>query len=42
MSCLQAPTVALLTYRYKAQRPVSDAHLSGRITELALERRRFG
>ncbi|MBL0896990.1 transposase, partial [Pectobacterium atrosepticum] len=25
-----------------AQRPAADAHLSGRITELALERRRFG
>ncbi|EOY5737702.1 IS3 family transposase [Enterobacter ludwigii] len=27
---------------YDAQRPAADAHLSGRITELALERRRFG
>jgi putative transposase len=26
----------------EAQRPAADAHLSGRITELALERRRFG
>jgi len=25
-----------------AQRPAADAHLSGRITEQALERRRFG
>ncbi len=32
----------LSTCRYEAQRPVADAHLSGRITELALERRRFG
>ena len=30
------------TCRYEAQRPGADAHLSGRITELALERRRFG
>lgn len=30
------------TCRYEAQRPPSDAHLSGRITELALERRHFG
>lgn len=28
--------------RYEAQRPVADVHLSGRITELALERRCFG
>ncbi len=28
--------------RYEAQRPAADAHLSGRITELALEHRRFG
>ena len=28
--------------RLEAQRPAADAHLSGRITELALERRRFG
>ena len=32
----------LSTCRYDAQRPAADAHLSGRITELALERRRFG
>jgi putative transposase len=34
--------LSLSTCRYEAQRPASDAHLSGRITELALERRRFG
>ncbi|HHA1259768.1 TPA: IS3 family transposase [Enterobacter asburiae] len=34
--------LSLSTCRYKAQRPAADAHLSGRITELALERRRFG
>ncbi len=34
--------LSLPTCRYEAQRPVADAHLSGRITELALERRRFG
>ncbi|EIS98243.1 transposase [Yersinia pestis PY-96] len=34
--------MSLSTCRYEAQRPASDAHLSGRITELALERRRFG
>jgi len=34
--------LSLSTCRYDAQRPSSDAHLSGRITELALERRRFG
>jgi len=28
--------------RYDAQRPAADASLSGRITELALERGRFG
>ena len=28
--------------RYDAQRPSADAHLSGRIIELAFERRRFG
>lgn len=33
--------LSLSTCRYEAQRPSSDAHLSGRITELALERRRF-
>jgi len=34
--------LSLSTCRYEAQRPASDAHLYGRITELALERRRFG
>ncbi|MBD8143815.1 IS3 family transposase [Pantoea agglomerans] len=34
--------LSLSTCRYEAQRPASDAHLSGRITELVLERRRFG
>ena len=34
--------LSLLTCRYDAQRPAADAHLSGRITELALERKRFG
>ncbi|HBI6868961.1 TPA: IS3 family transposase [Enterobacter cancerogenus] len=34
--------LSLSTCRYEAQRPAADAHLSGRITELALERRRFG
>ncbi len=34
--------LSLSTYRYEAHRPAADAHLSGRITELALERRRFG
>ena len=34
--------LSLSTCRYDAQRPVADAHLSGLITELALERRRFG
>lgn len=34
--------LSLSTCRYEAQRPSADAHLSGRITELALERRRFG
>lgn len=32
----------LSTCRYEAQRAAAGAHLSGRITELALERRRFG
>ena len=32
----------LSTCRYEAQCPAAEAHLSGRITELALERRRFG
>lgn len=32
----------LSTCRYAARRPVADAQLSVRITELALERRRFG
>ncbi|GAJ65592.1 integrase core domain protein [Edwardsiella piscicida] len=30
------------TGSYEAQHPMSDAHLSGRIIELALEHRRFG
>ncbi|MDR6295884.1 putative transposase [Pantoea dispersa] len=34
--------LSLLTCRYEAQRPAAGAHLSSRITELALERRRFG
>ena len=34
--------LSLSTCRYEAQRPAADAHLSGRITEPALERRRFG
>lgn len=34
--------LSLSTCRYDAQRPAADAHLSGRITGLALERRRFG
>ena len=34
--------LSLSTCRYEVQRPAADAHLSGRITELALERRRFG
>ncbi len=34
--------LSLPACRYEAQRPAADAHLSGRITELALERRRFG
>lgn len=34
--------MSLATFRYEAQCPAADAHLSGRITELALERRRFG
>jgi len=34
--------LSLSTCRYDAQRPAADAHLSGRITELALGRRRFG
>lgn len=34
--------LSLSTCRYEAQRPAVDAHLSGRNTELALERRRFG
>lgn len=35
-------SLSLSTCRYEALRPMADAHLSGRITELALERRRFG
>ena len=34
--------LSLSTCRYEALRPAADAQLSGRITELALERRRFG
>lgn len=34
--------LSLSTCRYEAPRPAADAHLSGRITELALGRRRFG
>lgn len=34
--------LSLSTCRYEAQRPAADVHLSGRITELALEHRRFG
>ncbi len=34
--------LSLSTCRYEAQRPAADAQLSLRITELALERRRFG
>jgi len=34
--------LSLSACRYDAQRPATDAHLSGRITELALERKRFG
>ena len=33
--------LSLATCRYEAQRPAADAHLSGHITVLALERRRF-
>ncbi|GME39896.1 hypothetical protein ACJ2_17760 [Pantoea sp. QMID2] len=34
--------LSLSTCRYDAQRPAADAHLSESITEVALERRRFG
>lgn len=34
--------LSLPTCRYEAQCPATDAHLSGRIIELALERRCFG
>lgn len=34
--------MSLSTWRYEAQLLADDAHLSGRITELALECRRFG
>ncbi len=34
--------LTLSTHRYEARRPALDVHLSGRIIELALERRRFG
>lgn len=33
--------LSLSTCRYDVQRPSADAYLSGRITELALERRRL-
>lgn len=33
--------LSLSIWRYDAHRSVADAHLSGRITELAMERRRF-
>lgn len=39
---LRLTGLSLSTYLYDAQRLSADAHLSGRITELALERRRFG
>jgi len=35
-------SLSLSTCRYEAQRLAANAHLSMRITELALERRRFG
>ena len=34
--------LSLSTCRYESHRPAADTYLSGRITELALERRRFG
>lgn len=34
--------LSLSTCRYEAQHPATHAHLSGRITERALEHRRFG
>ncbi len=34
--------LSLSTCRYDAHRPATDAYLSARITELAMERRRFG
>jgi len=34
--------LSLSTCCYEAQRPAADAHLSSGITELALERKRFG
>lgn len=34
--------LSLSTCHYDARRPSTDTHLSGRITELALERRHFG
>jgi putative transposase len=34
--------LSLSTCRYDAWCPAADAHLLGRITELVLERRRFG
>lgn len=34
--------LSLSTCRYEAQRTATDAHLSGRITELALEHRHLG
>ncbi len=33
--------MCVATCRYEAQRPAADAHLSGRIIELEMERRRF-
>jgi putative transposase len=34
--------LSLSTCCYDAQRPAADTYLSGRITDLAIERRRFG
>jgi hypothetical protein len=34
--------LSLSTCGYEAQRPAADAHLSGRIPEIVLERRGFG
>ena len=41
-SCLQAYRFVPVACRYDTQRLSADAHLSGRITELVLEHRRFG